>query len=392
MDITSTAAQMSHADADDTTTPVHVGLDVHKETIAVAVAVREPADTMLRVTDCGQVANTTAAMKKKVTRLVDEFGSNLHFVYEAGPCGYALLRRLRDGGWPCELVAPTAIPKKPGDRVKTDRRDAQALARLSAIGYLDALWVPDPAQEAIRNLIRDRMDVKDHIRRQRQRVQHFLLQHERRYDGTMWTTQHRAWLHDLKFAESADQISLRTKTDIMGDLEQRLVDLERDIERELQTRPWLPVVASLRALRGVDRLTAVTLLAELGDLRRFPTARQFMAYLGLTPSEHSSGGKRQTGAITKTGNGAVRRLLTESAWTYRFPARDTHHLQRKAVDASDYAKARAWAAQKRLCQRYRTLLEQGKQVKTVVTAIARELAGYVWDIACHEMPEVVEHD
>ena len=133
-------------------------------------------------------------------------------------------------------------------------------------------------------------------------------------------------------------------------------------------------------------------MAELGDLRRFSTARQFMAYLGLTPSEHSSGGKRQTGAITKTGNGVIRRLLTESAWTYRHPARETYHLQRKAVDASDYAKARAWAAQKRLCRRYRTMLEQSKQVKTVVTAIALELAGYIWDIACHEMPEAVTHD
>ena len=143
---------------------------------------------------------------------------------------------------------------------------------------------------------------------------------------------------------------------------------------------------SLRALRGVDRLTAVVLLAEIGDLRCFPTARQFMAYLGLTPSEYSSGSKRRTGAITKTGNGAVRRLLTESAWTYRLPARETRHLQHKASDASEYAKARAWDAPKRLCHRYRTMLEQGKQVKTVITAIARELAGYVWDIACHEMP------
>ncbi|MCY4095436.1 MAG: transposase [Gammaproteobacteria bacterium] len=178
----------------------------------------------------------------------------------------------------------------------------------------------------------------------------------------------------------------------MVDLERRRAALECDTEHELQARLWLPVVASLRALRGVDRLTAVTLMAELGDLRRFPTARQFMAYLGLTPSEHSSGGKRQTGAITKTGNGVIRRLLTESAWTYRHPARETYHLQRKAADSSDYAKARAWAAQKRLCRRYRTMLEQSKQVKTVVTAIALELAGYIWDIACHEMPEAVTHD
>ena len=252
--------------------------------------------------------------------------------------------------------------------------------------------MPYTAHEAFRNLIRDRVDLKLQIRRQRQRIGHFLLRHERRFHGTPWTHQHRAWLHDLKFDESADQISLRTKPDILSDLEQRLLELEQDIERELPARPWLPVVASLRAMRGVNRLTAVTLFAELGDLRRFSTAPRFMAYVGLTPSEHSSGPKRQTGAITKTGNGLVRRLLMEGAWTYRFPARDTHYMQRKAVDASNYAKARAWAAQKRLCNKYRTMLEQGKQVKTVVTAIAREMAGYIWDIACHEMPDVVAHD
>lgn len=377
---------------DSSARPVHVGLDVHKATISIAVAVLPSHGDALQLIDCGKVANTPAAMKRKVTRLTADYGTDLRFVYEAGPCGYALLRRLRDSGWSCDLIAPTEIPKKPGDRVKTDRRDALALARLSASGYLEPLWVPDPSQEALRNLIRDRMDVKAQIRRQRQRIQHFLLRHERRYEGTPWTAKHRAWLHDLKFDESGDQISLRTKSDLVDDLARRLDDLERDIERELPTRPWRPVIDSLRALRGVDRLTAVTLMAELGDLRRFPSAPQFMGYLGLTPSEYSSGAKRQTGAITKTGNGTVRRLLTESAWTYRFPARDTHHLQRKAVNASDYAKARAWEAQKRLCGKYRTMLEQGKQVKTVVTAIARELAGYLWDIACHEMNDAVRRD
>ena len=150
----------------------------------------------------------------------------------------------------------------------------------------------------------------------------------------------------------------------------------------------MPVVASLRALRGVDRLTAVSLLVEIGDLRRFPSAPQFMAYLGLNPSEYSSGGKRRTGAITKTGNGTARRLLTESAWTYRHPARETKHLQRKAADASEYARARAWDAQKRLCGRYKSMVGSGKQVKTEVTAIARELASYIWDIASHEMQAI----
>ena len=161
MDITSAASDTWHDDRNRTPPPIHVGLDVHKETIAIAVAVRSLSGDALQVIDYGQVSNTPAAMNRKVKRLVDEFGSDLHFVYEAGPCGYALLRRMRDGGWPCELVAPTSIPKKPGDRVKTDRRDAQALARLSAVGYFEPLWVPDPGQEALRNLIRDRLDVKE---------------------------------------------------------------------------------------------------------------------------------------------------------------------------------------------------------------------------------------
>ena len=205
-------------------------------------------------------------------------------MYEAGPCGYSLLRRLRDGLWPCELVAPTVIPKKPGDRVKEYRRAAQALAWLSAAGYLEPLLVPAPVQEALRILNRDRLDAKDHIQRRRQRVQQFLLRHERRYESSNWTAKHPSWLSDLKFVESADQISLRTKIDIMVDLERRLAELECDIEHEPQARPWLPVVASLRALRGVDRLMAITLMAEFGDLRLFPITRQFMAYLGLTPA------------------------------------------------------------------------------------------------------------
>ena len=383
MDITKNATSAKH---DEPT--VHVGLDVHKDTIAVAVAMQQEASTDLWVEACGIVANSPTAFAKQVDRLIDRHGRSLRFVYEAGPCGFALLRRLRDAGWSCDMVAPTSIPKQPGDRVKTDRRDARELARLSAAGYLEPLWIPDPEQEALRNLVRDRMDLKELIREQRQRIQHFLLRHERQYSRTAWTKAHDAWLRDLKFDASADQVSLRTKLLIHDDLATRLTDLERDIDRELLTWPWMPVVASLRALRGVDRLTAVSLLVEIGDLRRFPSAPQFMAYLGLNPSEYSSGGKRRTGAITKTGNGTARRLLTESAWTYRHPARETKHLQRKAADASEYARGRAWDAQKRLCGRYKSMVGSGKQVKTVVTAIARELAGYIWDIASHEMQAI----
>ena len=203
MDITKNSKSSTNDEA-----MVHVGLDVHKETIAVAVAKLQAGSMDLWAEDCGQVANAPAAFAKKVDQLIDRHGRSLRFVYEAGACGFALLRRLRDAGWPCDLVAPTAIPKQPGDRVKTDRRDARELARLSATGYLKPLWIPDPAQEALRNLVRDRMALKELMGKQRQRIQHFLLRHERHYERTKWTKAHDAWLRDLKFDESADQVSL----------------------------------------------------------------------------------------------------------------------------------------------------------------------------------------
>ena len=364
--------------------PVHVGLDVHKDSIAVAVA--RHVDGELRVEDLGEVRNAPAAVRKLVDRLSADVRGSLRFVYEAGPCGYALLRRLRGWDLTCDLIAPSQIPRKAGDRVKTDRRDARELARLSMMGYLQPLWVPDPGQEALRDLVRLRMSLKESIRRARQRIGHFLLRQDRRWGKPNWTAPHRAWMKDLKFEQSAHRACLSSSLAVLEDLERRLHEVELDLQRELADWQLKPVVDSLRALRGVDELTAVGLLAELGDLRRFPDAGRFMSYLGLTPSEWSSGGRRRTGALTKTGNGAARRLLTESAWTYRHPARETRHLQRKAANASDYAKERAWAAQKRLCRRYQEFLKRGTNVKTAVSAIARELAGFVWDIACHEMP------
>ncbi len=368
-----------------------VGLDVHKTTIAVAVAERGES-TSIRVEDRGEISNTTKAVSRLVERLKRDYGTNLHFVYEAGPCGFGLLRRLRTMGFQCDLVAPTSIPKRSGDRVKTDRRDARELARLSSMDYLEPLWVPDPAQEAIRDLVRLRMDLKEEVKRQRQRLSHFLLRQERVWSATSYTMKHRSWMRDLKFEQRAHQLTLSGLLNALEDLERRQKEVEEDIVRETTTWKLGPLVGSLRALRGVDHLSAVTLLAELGDLRRFGSARHFMAYLGLVPSEHSSGGRRRRGAITKTGNRTARRLLVEGAWTYRFPARETMHMQRKSAEASTYAKDRSWAAQRRLCHRYHAMQRKGKNVKTVVTAIARELAGYVWDIACHDMPLATAED
>ncbi len=364
---------------------VHAGLDVHKDTVAVAVAYRPHPSRPLSVEDRGTVANRPGALLKLIEGLRQEFGESVHAAYEAGACGFVIWRQLRDLGVSCEVAAPSLIPKKPGVRVKTDRRDARELARLSALGSLTPVWVPDAEQEAMRDLVRLRADLKGSIQKQRQQLNHFVLRHGHQWSRTKWTRAHRSWLRDRKFSHPAQQIALASALDTVEQQEQRLSELERDIGAQCELWTLHPLVESLRALRGIDTLTAVTVAAEIGDLRRFRSAGQFMAYLGLTPSEFSSGSRRRTGAITRTGNGAVRRILTESAWTYRHPPRRTRHLQRKAQHASEYAVKRAWVAQKRLCGRYLALCRKGKSSKTVVTAIARELAGFIWDIGCHEL-------
>ncbi len=364
---------------------VHVGLDVHKDTVAVAIAWRDFDSNSMTVEDRGSIPNRPGAIAGLTEALSGEFGGWLHCVYEAGACGFVIWRQLRDLGLGCEVVAPTLIPKKPGERVKTDRRDARELARLSVLGYLTAVWVPDTDQEAMRDLVRLRSDLKVSIKKQRQQLNHFLLRLGHQWSKTKWNKGHRAWMRDRKFQHPAQQIALVTALDTLEQHEQRLEELDRDIVAQSELWAWSPVIQSLRALRGVDHLTAVTIAAEIGDLRRFPSASQFMAFLGLVPGEFSSGSRRRTGAITKTGNSAVRRILTESAWTYRHPPRNTRHLQRKARESSEYATRRAWDAQKRLCGKYLTMCRKGKSPKTVVSAVARELAGFIWDIGCHEL-------
>ena len=369
---------------------VHVGLDVHKDTISVAVAWHVAVTGELRVEDVGVVSNRANQISRCARGLSRHYGESLHFVYEAGPCGFALHRQLSDMGLTCEVAAPTLIPRRRGDRVKTDRRDARELARLSLTGLLTPIWVPDPAQESMRELVRCRMVLKDQVGRAKRRIRHFTLRRNLHAPkgGSTWSQTYRAWLRDLKLETPAAQKALRCHLDVMEGLERRLVDTERDLGCEVDESPLKKLVDELRSLRGIDTVTAVSLLAEAGDLRRFPTAGAFMSYLGLTPSEHSSGGLRRTGGITKTGNSILRRLLVESAWTYRFPPRETKHLQRKAALASPYAKERAWAAQKDLCHRYRKMVERGKNTKTTTVAVARALAGYVWDIASNAMNQL----
>ena len=317
-------------------------------------------------------------------------GEVLLFCYEAGPCGYGLYRQLIILGHDCEVVAPSLIPQKPGDRIKTDRRDAGKLSQLLRSGDLTGVWVPDEEQEAMRELTRARDDMKGQEGKARQQLNGYVLRHGHAWPSgkSRWTKTHYNWLESLKFPHDWQQVVLQEYVGAVKAASRRVADMNAQMERALGQWSLAPVVYSLVALRGIDKLAAMVLLAELGDISRFDSPRQLMAFLGLVPGEHSSGGRRRQGAITKTGNGYARRMLVECAWSYRFPARQTMHLKRKAACASDEAKAIAWRAQKRLCGRYNTLIQAGKNTKQTTVAIARELIGFIWDIVCYEMPKM----
>lgn len=354
----------------------YVGLDVHKESIAVSVADAHGGE----VRWLGEVANTPEDVVKLVRRLKKD-GATLSLCYEAGPCGYGLHRQLLELGQDCQVVAPSLIPKKPGDRVKTDRRDSLTLARLHRAGELTSVWVPDEAQEALRDLTRAREDMK-HLQRQvKQRLLAFLLRHGRSYPGKKrWSQAHYRWLETLKFDQPVQQIVFQEYLDTVQVMTRRVDALDDQIESAGPASAFGTVIEGLMALRGVDRLTATTIVAEVGDLRRFADAPQLMKYLGVVPSEHSSGSTQKRGGITKTGNGHVRRVLVEAAWTYRHPARKSPLLQRRAERTTEAVQAIAWAAQKRLCERYRLFAARGKKQVQVCTAIARELTGFIWAI------------
>lgn len=364
----------------------YIGLDVHKDTIAVAIAESGREKSYFHV----EIANTPSSVRKLVGRLTKRFdGQVLQFCYEAGPCGYVLYRQLRELGHDCEVVAPSKIPRKPGERVKTDKRDAAKLAQSLRAGDLTAVWAPGEEQEAMRDLTRARGDMKQQEQKARQQLNAFVLRHGHHWPSTKtrWTNTHYNWLESLRFPHAWQQIVLQEYIDAVKAAGERVNEMTQQLHQVLPHWTLAPVVYSLVALRGIDVLAAMILLAELGDISRFDNPKQLMAFLGLVPSEHSSGKRRRQGAITLTGNGYARRVLIESAWSYRFPARQTMHLKRKGATASEEAKAIAWRAQKRLCGRYRALIEKGKNQKVVCVAIARELVAFIWDVVCHEMAQ-----
>lgn len=357
-----------------------VGLDVHKETIAVAVA---PAGREVPVYR-GEIKNTAKAVAKLVDRLSVD-GELYLYCYEAGPCGYGLYRQLVEMGHDCEVVAP---PKS--EQIKTDRRDALRLSRLLRAGELRQVWVPDEEQEAMRDLCRCRGDFKIQEHKARQQLNAFVLRHGHHWPRgkSRWTLAHYQWLEEMSFIHPWQQQVLDEYLAAVRAATERVNDLAQALDRALPGWSLAPVVTSLVALRGVDQLAAITILSELGDISRFDSPKQLMGYLGLVPSVHSSGARRRQGSITLAGNKHVRRILIESAWNYRFPARQTAHLKRKAKHATAEAKAIAWRGQKRLCGRYQTLTRAGKNQKIVCVAIARELIGFIWDIVRIEMPKV----
>ncbi len=352
-----------------------VGLDVHSKLIEVAVA-----ETSGEVRSLGQVPNTP----DMVAKLMRKLGSpeSLRVCYEAGPLGYELYWQLTKMGIHCEVIAPTLIPQKPGDRVKTDRKDALKLARCYRSGDLTAVWVPDPEHEALRDLVRAREAAKEDQLVARHRLQKFLLRHGLKSPKKVGTVKYVEWVRTLKFAQTAQDATLRDYLAQVVHAAERIKGLERAIDDAVQAAPeqMRDVIAALQALRGVAKLTAVTIVAEVGQLSRFDHPRQLMGYSGAVSSEYSSGGESRRGAITKTGNSHLRRVLVEAAWAYRYRPAVMGKLKQRQEGLPPEIIAISHKAQARLCTRYRRLLARGLPAPKVIVAIARELLGFIWAI------------
>ena len=358
-----------------------VGLDVHNDSIAVSLASSETTE----VRRYGIIGGEHDDVLKLVKRLQAAHpDATLRFCYEAGPRGFALCRCLRAHGLDCILVCPSKVPRKPGERVKTDRRDADQLARLFRAGELTGLYVPEAADEAMRDLIRARYQVGKAQHRARQQLKMYLLRHNLRYGGqSSWTPAHLRYLAQIKMPFPVQQIVFQEMLDVITEATARLERYDREIERAVPGWRWEPVVRALMSLRGLALLHAATLVAEPGDFHRFAHPGQLMNYLGLVPSEHTTGSDRQQGGITRMGNGPARRALVEAAWQYRTPARLSPHLKKRQEGLSKTITDIAWEAQRRLHYRYQHLTRVAKKKSQVaITAVARELAGFVWAIAC----------
>ena len=355
-----------------------IGMDVHQDTLAVAYVAQ---DHGAEVTYLGTIGTRQCDIDQLIRKMQSK-AKHLIFVYEAGPCGYWLYRYLRKKDYDCWVVAPSLIPKKAGDRIKTDRRDALQLARLARSGDLTAVYVPKVEDEAIRDLTRAREDTLSDLKDAKLRLKAFLLRHDIRYTGPAnWGPAPLRWLSEVVCPTPAQQIVFQEYVRAVTEHTERLQRLDQELHEHVQAWRLHAVVEALPALRGVQFTVAVTMVAAIGDLTRFDTPRELMKFLGLIPSEYSSGERRHQGSITQAGNTHARRALVEGAWAYRYPAKVSRHLQLRLEKQPKMIQDISWKAQVRLCKRYRQLGARGKHATIVTVAIARALVGFMWAIA-----------
>lgn len=358
----------------------YVGLDVHKDSIAVAVA-EETGEARY----WGPIPNREDSLERVIRQLQKRYES-IEVAYEAGPCGYGIYRTLRSKGVRCHVVAPSLIPRRPGDRVKTDRRDAVTLARLLRAGELTAVYVPVPEDEAVRDLLRTRESAVKDRTRWLQRLSGFLQRQGRIYRGTKkWTPRYREWVRGQRFEQAAHQVAYEEMVKAVEEADERVARLTRAVREEVEGWRMAPVVKALQAFRGIRLVVAATIVAEVGDLTRFESARQLMSFLGLVPSEHSSGGKQRRGRVTKMGNAHVRRVLGEAVWLYRLEPKKSRAVAARQRGVAAEVVEVAWKAQERLHARYVGMRARGKPKGVTVIAMARELVGFLW-AAFHAIP------
>jgi transposase len=354
-----------------------IGIDTSKLKNAIAIA-EGGRDGEMRY--LGEIDTTDAATRKLIRKLAAKY-AKLTFCYEAGPTGYGLYRLITSLGHECSVVAPSLIPRKAGDHVKTNRRDAQSLARNLRAGELTAVWVPDERHEAMRDLSRARESAVDDLKSKRQQILSLLLRLGLHYPGKKtWGKSHRNWLAIQTIGQREQRIVIEELLGAERQAQDRVDRLEQAIREAVPEWSLAEVVTALMSVRGIDLVAAVTILAELGDLSRFISPRELMAYLGLVPSERSTGDNVKRGGITKAGNRRARRILVEASWSYRYPPRIGRDKQAKVDAAPEPVRAIAWKAQTRLSSRFRMLSKKGKRPTIVVTAIARELCGFIWAI------------
>ncbi|TMO26245.1 IS110 family transposase [Pseudoalteromonas sp. S4741] len=357
-----------------------IGLDTHKEFNEVAYIEEHRGAQLVHL---GRIPSSKVAVQKLVRQFESKYpGATLHFVYEAGPCGYWIYRLITSLGHCCYVVAPSLIPKKPGEKIKTDKRDALKLAKLLKSEDLTPIYVPEPEDEAVRDLSRAREVAMKDLKDAKYQLKALLLRNNINYKGTAnWSQKNLRWLTELVLPHSAQHIVLQEFLHTINERISRLERLDNELTHHVHQWRYYPVVKAIQAMRGVRLLVATGVVAELGDLSRFDHPRKLMSYLGLVPSEHSSGGKRHIGAITKCGNGRARRLLVEGAHTYRYAANISTDMQKRQEGLPKSIIDIAWKAQLRLCKRYKKMIAKGKHYNLVVTAIAREMIAYIWAIA-----------